>query len=43
MPVARDMAGRVLLDAVSERRSSTVPLRMIPSYPPSPDGARQAR
>jgi hypothetical protein len=36
MPVARDMAGRVLLDAVSEARASTVPLRMIPSYPPSP-------
>ncbi len=43
MPVARDMAGRVLLDAVSESRESTVPLRMIPSYPPSPDGARRAR
>jgi hypothetical protein len=38
MPVARDMAGRVLLDAVSEARESTVPLRMIPSYPPSADG-----
>jgi len=32
------MAGRVLLDAVSEARASTVPLRMIPSYPPSPNG-----
>jgi hypothetical protein len=38
MPVARDMAGRVLLDAVSETRTSSVPLRMIPSYPPSPNG-----
>ena len=42
MPVARDMAGRVLLDAVSEARESTVPLRMIPSYPPSADGRSAA-
>ena len=27
LPVARDMAGRVLLDAVSEERASAVPLR----------------
>ncbi len=43
MPVARDMAGRVLLDAVSDARASTVPLRMIPAYPPSPVGARPGR
>jgi len=36
LPVARDMAGRVLLEAVSESRASAVPLRMIPSYPPLP-------
>ena len=36
LPVARDMAGRVLLEAVSESRASEIPLRMIPSYPPSP-------
>lgn len=40
LPVARDMAGRVLLDAVSESQASAVPLRMIPSYPPWPDGPR---
>jgi hypothetical protein len=36
LPVARDMAGRVLLEAVSESRASEMPLRMIPSYPPLP-------
>lgn len=33
LPVARDMAGRVLLDGVSDERASTAPLRLIPSYP----------
>jgi hypothetical protein len=36
LPVARDMAGRVVLEAVSESRAAAVPLRMIPSYPPLP-------
>jgi hypothetical protein len=40
LPVARDMAGRVLLEAVSESRASAVPLRMIPSYPPMTPGRR---
>jgi hypothetical protein len=40
LPVARDMAGRVLLEAVSESRASAVPLRMIPSYPPLTAGRR---
>ena len=42
LPVARDMAGRVLLDAVNESQASAVPLRMIPSYPPWPDARRNA-
>ena len=42
LPVARDMAGRVLLEAVSESRASEMPLRMIPSYPPLP-AARSTR
>lgn len=33
LPVARDMAGRVLLDAVDETRAASVPLRLVPSYP----------
>ena len=33
LPVARDMAGRVLLDAVAEARAASVPLRLVPSYP----------
>jgi hypothetical protein len=33
LPVARDMAGRVLLEAVSDERAATVPLRLVPSYP----------
>ena len=33
LPVARDMAGRVLLDAVDEARAAAVPLRLVPSYP----------
>jgi len=36
LPVARDMAGRVLLEAVTESRASEMPLRMIPSYPSLP-------
>jgi Type I phosphodiesterase / nucleotide pyrophosphatase len=35
LPVARDMSGRVLLDVVTEERTATVPLRLIPSYPPT--------
>jgi hypothetical protein len=35
LPVARDMAGRVALDAVDEEFASRVPLRLIPSYPPA--------
>ena len=34
LPVARDMAGRVLLDAVSDERAASAPLRLIPSYGP---------
>jgi hypothetical protein len=37
LPVARDMAGRVLLDAVDETRAASVPLRLVPSYPSGPD------
>ncbi len=33
LPVARDMSGRVLLDAVDDARTATVPLRLVPSYP----------
>ncbi len=33
LPVARDMSGRVLLDAVDEARAASVPLRLVPSYP----------
>ena len=33
LPVARDMAGRVLLEAVSDERAATAPLRLVPSYP----------
>jgi hypothetical protein len=40
LPVARDMAGRVLLDAVAEERAAAVPLRLIPSYPPWPKASR---
>jgi hypothetical protein len=36
LPVARDMAGRVVLEAVSEAHASEMPLRMISSYPPLP-------
>jgi len=34
LPVARDMSGRVLLEAVSDERAASVPLRLIPSYGP---------
>ncbi len=34
LPLARDMSGRVLLDAVSDERAASVPLRLIPSYGP---------
>ena len=33
LPVARDMSGRVLLDAVTEERAAVTPLRLVPSYP----------
>jgi hypothetical protein len=33
LPVARDMAGRVLLDAVSDDFANATPLRLVPSYP----------
>ncbi len=33
LPVAQDMSGRVLLDAVPEDLAATRPLRLIPSYP----------
>jgi hypothetical protein len=37
LPVARDMSGRVLLDAVSDEHAASAPLRLIPSYgPPDP-------
>jgi hypothetical protein len=39
LPVARDMSGRVMLDAVSDERAASVPLRLIPSYgPPEKQG-----
>ncbi len=34
LPVARDMAGRVALDAVDEEFASRIPLRLIPTHPP---------
>jgi len=34
LPVARDMSGKVLLDAVTDDRAASVPLRLVPSYPP---------
>ncbi len=39
LPVARDMSGRILLDAVPEELAATRPLRLIPSYP-NPDRPR---
>ena len=33
LPVARDMAGRVLLEAVTDERAANIPLRLVPSYP----------
>ncbi len=39
LPVAQDMSGRVLLDAVPEDLAATRPLRLIPSYP-NPERAR---
>jgi hypothetical protein len=33
LPVARDMAGRVMLEAVTDERAAAVPLRLVPSYP----------
>ncbi len=39
LPVARDMAGRVLLDAIDDEHAAAAPLRLIPSYG-EPGGAR---
>jgi hypothetical protein len=36
LPVSRDMAGRVLLEAVTDERAATTPLRLVPSYPAEP-------
>ena len=36
LPVARDMAGRVMLETVSDERAAAVPLRLVPSYPATP-------
>ncbi len=33
LPVARDMSGRVLLEAVTDERAANTPLRLVPSYP----------
>ena len=33
LPVARDMAGRVRLEAITDERIAQAPLRLIPSYP----------
>ncbi len=33
LPVARDMAGRVMLEAVTDERAAAAPLRLVPSYP----------
>ena len=33
LPVAQDMSGKVLLDAIPEELAATRPLRLIPSYP----------
>lgn len=35
LPVARDMAGGVILEAVSDEHTARVPLRRVASYPPS--------
>jgi hypothetical protein len=40
LPVARDMAGRVMLEAVTDERAATVPLRLVPSYPAPGGGVR---
>ena len=39
LPVARDMAGRVMLETVSDDRAAAVPLRLVPSYPAVPAAA----
>lgn len=35
LPVARDMAGRVLLEGVDDDLETRRPLRLVPSYPPT--------
>lgn len=43
LPVARDMAGGVILEAVSDEHTARVPLRRVASYPPTvPDTPRHA-
>ncbi|MGV8040634.1 MAG: hypothetical protein AB2L07_11305 [Thermoanaerobaculaceae bacterium] len=42
LPVARDMAGGVILEAVSEDHAARVPLRRVASYPArGREGGRQ--
>lgn len=36
LPVARDMAGGAILEAVSDEHTARVPLRRVASYPPPP-------
>ena len=43
LPVARDMAGRVLLETVSDERAATAPLRLVPSYPAGAASGREQR
>ncbi len=33
LPVGSDMAGRVLLEAITDERAASTPLRVVPSYP----------
>jgi Type I phosphodiesterase / nucleotide pyrophosphatase len=37
LPIARDMAGRVLLEAVTDEKAATTPLRLISTYLAEPD------
>ncbi len=38
LPVARDMAGGAILEAVTDEHATRVPLRRVASYPPLPSG-----
>jgi hypothetical protein len=40
LPVARDMAGRVLLEGVDDELETSRPLRLVPSYPPAAAASR---